>query len=121
MSKRPSILFVDDEQINLMLFDVCFRDKYSIFLAQSGDEGLKLLDEKNDINFVFSDMKMPGMNGIEFISEAKNKYPQINYYILTGFGLTDSILKALDDGLIKKCLYKPFNIEDIEVVVDAEV
>lgn len=120
MNNKNSILFVDDEPINLMLFEVCFSEKYDIITAKSGYEGLEALKRQNDISFVFSDMKMPKMNGIEFITEAKNKYPDKKYYILTGFGLTDVISKALEDGLINKCLFKPFDIDDIESVIEGK-
>jgi response regulator RpfG family c-di-GMP phosphodiesterase len=113
-----TVLYVDDEPINLMLFDVCFKEKYNVLTAKSGDEGLVLLDQHNEISVCFSDMKMPGMNGVEFINLAKKKYPEISYYILTGFSLTDEIQKALEDGLIRKCLFKPFDIEDIEAEIN---
>ena len=67
-----------------------------------------------DICVVVSDMKMPGMNGIEFIKEAKEKYPRICYFILTGFEITKEITRALDDKLINNYFKKPFNMDEIE-------
>lgn len=116
-----TVLYVDDEPINLMLFDVCFKEKYNVLTAKSGDEGLEVLDQHKEISVVFSDMKMPGMNGVEFINIAKKKYPKISYYILTGFSLTDEIQKAIDEGVIRKCLFKPFDIEDIEAEINRDI
>jgi CheY-like chemotaxis protein len=118
MSKPVTVLYVDDEPINLMLFDVCFKERHNILTAESGDEGLAKLDQHEEISVVFSDMKMPGMDGIEFINSARKKYPGLSYYILTGFNLNDEIQNALDKGIIRKCLFKPFDIEDIEAEID---
>jgi YesN/AraC family two-component response regulator len=59
-------------------------------------------------------MKMPGMNGIEFIRMAKKEFPEIHYYILTGYDISDEISKALQEGLIDKYFRKPFNMREID-------
>ena len=60
--------------------------KYPILTAISGSEGLDTLEKHHDeIGIVISDKRMPKMNGIEFISKAKEKYNKITYFILTGF------------------------------------
>jgi two-component system, response regulator, stage 0 sporulation protein F len=114
MTSKTSILYVDDEPINLMLFETCFNEMYTIFSADSGAKGLDILRANKNISFVFSDMKMPGMNGVEFIQKASLEFPDSKYYILTGFSLTDVISNAIESGLVKKCFFKPFDIEEIE-------
>ena len=109
-----TILYVDDEPINLMLFEACFSDKYSVICAESGQEALSIMDQNPKINVVISDMKMPEMNGIEFIKYAKSKFPNLPYYILTGYNLNAELIEAIDNGLIIKCFFKPFNTEEIE-------
>jgi response regulator RpfG family c-di-GMP phosphodiesterase len=114
MSKSVSILYVDDEPINLLLFETCFKDKYTVLTSLSGSEGLKVLANNSSVSVIVSDMKMPGMNGIEFIQEIKAINPKISCYILTGFNLSEEIAKALDEGLILNCFFKPLDIEEIE-------
>jgi response regulator RpfG family c-di-GMP phosphodiesterase len=114
MNKRVKLLFVDDEPINLMLFETCFGDSYSVITATSGDEGLTVLANQTGISIVFTDMKMPGMNGVEFAQKAKAMYPEISFFILTGYGLTDPIKEAIDAKIIVDCLFKPFDIEEVE-------
>ncbi len=109
-----SILYVDDEQINLDLFKFNFRNKYKIYTAFSGVEGLDILKKFDDILVVISDMKMPGMNGIEFIKLAKTEHQNIVYFILTGFDITPEISDAINDRLINKYFRKPFNMKEIE-------
>lgn len=62
-------------------------------------------------------MKMPGMNGIEFIQKAKKLYSDIHYYILTSYDITPEIENALRTGLIDKYFQKPFNMKGIEFAI----
>lgn len=114
MTDSIKILYVDDEPINLKLFELNFKNKYKVLTALSGFEGLDILKSNQDTSVVISDMKMPGMNGIEFIKEAKKRHPSINFYILTGFDITEEIADALNEKLIHKYFRKPFNMKEIE-------
>jgi two-component system response regulator (stage 0 sporulation protein F) len=114
MSEKTVVLYVDDEPINLMLFELNFAKTYTVIKAESGYEGLEKLANYPDIKIVVSDMKMPGMNGIEFIRKAKNNFQSINYFILTGFEITEEIADALNEKLINKYFRKPFNMKEIE-------
>jgi two-component system response regulator (stage 0 sporulation protein F) len=113
MNGKHKILYVDDEIINLQLFKLVFSNKYEVFTAENGLKGLELLDNIQDISIVISDMKMPFMNGIEFIQKSKVKYQNISYFILTGYEITDEIQEALNLGLIVKYFKKPFNKSEI--------
>ena len=115
--KFVTILYVDDEPFNLKFFEINFRKKYNVILAESGDDGLEKLKLHPEIKVVISDMKMPGMNGVEFIKKAKNNYPNISYYILTGFDINDEISEALKSKLINKYFRKPFDMVEIEEAI----
>lgn len=112
-----TILYVDDEFINLMLFEQMFKKRYNILTAASGYKGLELLEVNNDIKVIISDMKMPGMNGLEFISKAKELYPDLIFYILTGYEITPEIQKSLETGLIARYFQKPFNMGEIDASI----
>jgi response regulator RpfG family c-di-GMP phosphodiesterase len=117
MNKTISLLYIDDEPINLKLFNLNFNEMFSIETALSGYDGLKILEAFPNISVVISDLKMPEMNGIEFIRLAKEKYPDKSYFILTGFELTKEIHAALEEGIILKYFSKPFNVREIEKAV----
>lgn len=117
MNQDVTILYVDDEPINLTLFEINFRRKYKVITAGSGAEGLQKLDGNQDIIVVISDMKMPGMNGIEFITKAKAHYQHIAYFILTAFDINKEIKEALDQRLINRYFNKPFNIKEIDSAI----
>ena len=119
MSSKIKLLYVDDEDINLQIFKINFSERFEVYLASDGTKGLKVLQEYKDIMVVISDMKMPGINGIEFIKKAKSLYSEIKFFILTGFAITDEIQKSLNSGLIVKYFMKPFNYKEFEDTVSS--
>lgn len=118
MSKKVTILYVDDEPTNLLLFEINFKNNYNVISAESGTEGLKKLEGNEDIIIVISDMNMPGMNGVEFIRNAKESHESIAYFILSGYDLTAEIKQALDSKLINAYFSKPFDKSTIEKAIE---
>jgi len=114
MESKRKILYVDDEAINLQMFKILFKKSYTVITAEDGLIALNLLETNHDIAAVISDMKMPYMTGIEFITIAKQKYAHLKYFILSGFDLTEEVKQALDSGLILQYFNKPFEINEIQ-------
>jgi two-component system response regulator (stage 0 sporulation protein F) len=114
MNSRITILYVDDESLNLMVFKTILKANYNIITAESGFEGLEELAGNQDIRIVITDMRMPGMNGLEFITIAKEKYPDILFCMLTGYEITDEIKAAIESKLIYKYFQKPFKMTEIK-------
>ncbi|MDD3891350.1 MAG: response regulator, partial [Bacteroidales bacterium] len=72
------------------------------------------------IPILVSDMRMPKMDGIEFIGKAKKEFPHLIFYILTGYDITEQISDALNNRLIAKYFRKPSNYREIEsTIIDA--
>lgn len=106
------ILYIDDI-LDLKMFEVKFGGKYRILTADTGEKGLKLLDSFRNIKIVIADMKMAGMNGLDFTRNAFKKYPNIDYFLVTGYEISKGEQHAIDTGMVKKCFTKPFNLNEI--------
>lgn len=118
-SKNITVLYVDDEEINLFLFKATFASKYQVITALSGPEGLRKLDgHHNEIIVVISDMKMPLMDGLVFIQQAKAKYLHIAYFILTAYEFDERIEEALRNNVIQKFFTKPFDVPELEGAIE---
>jgi two-component system response regulator (stage 0 sporulation protein F) len=115
---KKKILYIDDEEINIQLFKINFQSKYDVITGFSGLDGLSCLETNPDIRVVLSDMKMPKMNGLEFIAKARGKYKDKKYFILTGFDITEEIKMAIETGLILKYFRKPFKVKEIMDAID---
>ncbi len=114
MAEKVKILYIDDEETNLELFEYNFTDNFDVITGTCGSDGLECLRKYPDIKVVISDMKMPLMSGLEFIKKAKSIYNDKKYFILTGYDITEEIKAALKSKLILKYFRKPFNIMEIE-------
>ncbi|GAO30646.1 response regulator [Geofilum rubicundum] len=117
MANNISVLYVDDEPINLKVFELGLRNRFTIHTALSGFEGLEILRKESGITVVVSDMRMPVMDGLEFIEAAKKEFPNLVFFIYTGYGICDRIAQALDDNLLHKYFRKPTSFNDIEATI----
>jgi response regulator RpfG family c-di-GMP phosphodiesterase len=118
--KKETILYVDDEEINLELFKATFEDDYTVIAVHSGEEGLDILKHINDINIIVSDVKMPEMNGFEFISQLKLFAPNKICIVLSAYMKSDFATQIKDDSYIYRYLYKPWRrLEVNRVILDA--
>jgi response regulator RpfG family c-di-GMP phosphodiesterase len=113
---RINILFVDDEENNLFSFKANFRIKYNVTTALSGDEGLKILDEK-PIDIIITDQRMPNMTGVEFLSKAVEKHPDPMRILLTGFADMNAVIDAVNKGKIFHYLSKPWNEQELDETI----
>jgi len=113
MEKKIKILYIDDEYFNTQLFDYNFSSDYEVIVCQSGEEGLVKLGDEPDVDVVICDMRMPNMNGIDFINKARKKHKKQKYFMLTGHDVTPDIKEAINKGLIIKYFSKPFDMDEI--------
>jgi YesN/AraC family two-component response regulator len=111
------VLYVDDEYINLDLLRLTFLNEFEIITAESGEEGLQLLDQGLDIKVVISDLRMPGMSGLEFIREIKMRYPEKVCMLLTGFMESEVMMEGFNQELLFRYLMKPFNKDELKKAI----
>lgn len=112
--QRNSVMFVDDEEINLLLFERRFEHDFKVITASSGKDALiKLEQHAEELKVVISDMRMPSMDGLEFIKTAKKKFGDIHYFILTGYSYNAELELALQENVIERLFKKPYDYEAI--------
>ena len=111
------ILFVDDDNAIRSIVDKYLsREGYNVYLAESGVEALKLLKDKK-FDIVFTDFKMPGIDGIELLTRIKESSPEIEVIIVTGHGTLESAVKAMKTGSYDY-LQKPFKLDLLKIIID---
>ncbi len=111
-------MFVDDEELNLLLFEKRFENDFNIIVASSGKEALETLEKHaGNVKVVISDMRMPYMDGLQFIRLAREKFANIHYFILTGFNYNVELETALKEGRIDRLFSKPYDYETIIAAV----
>ncbi len=111
------ILFVDDEEKILLSLKRLFRtSEYKIHFVTSGKEGLEFL-RKESVSVIVSDMKMPEMNGVEFLVEAMKICPDAVRIILSGYAESGKIMDAVNNGHIWRFIPKPWNNDELRISI----
>ncbi len=110
---RPKILLVDDDENILEGYKRSLYKNYDVITAGSGQEGIGKIKSQNDFTIVVSDFRMPGINGVEFLSEVKKICPDTIRVLLTGFADAQTTITAVNEGNIFRLLTKPCSQEHL--------
>ncbi|MEB3221231.1 MAG: HD domain-containing phosphohydrolase [Candidatus Sericytochromatia bacterium] len=116
MSKKYSILVVDDEPDNLLLLERVLRREYNVFSANSGAEALEFL-EGMDVDMIISDQRMPNMTGAELLGSAYLRNPDQVRILLTAYSDVKDIIQAINAGHIYQYIAKPWDPDELKLVV----
>lgn len=114
--KKITVLYVDDEENNLVSFKANFRIKYNVLIALSGDEAMKILETK-PVEIIITDQRMPNMTGVEFLEKVLEKYPAPMRILLTGYADMNAVVEAVNKGKIFHYLSKPWNEEELDMTI----
>ncbi|WP_246545488.1 response regulator [Pelotalea chapellei] len=116
--EQVRILCVDDDRNVLRALErIFFDDNYDIILANSGEEGLEIIDSSDPFQIIISDYRMPVMNGVEFLKKVYEHYPETVRIVLSGYADAGSIVAAINEGHIYKFIPKPWNDEDLRATI----
>ena len=110
---NDKILLVDDEPKVLAAIQRQLRKQFRFETALSGEEALKIIDEKGPFAVVVSDYKMPGMNGIDFLCKVKTVDPDTVRMMLTGSADMSTAIAAVNEGSIFQFHPKPCPAETL--------
>lgn len=113
----PTILCVDDEPSILSALRRLFRAKgFQVRVAEGGQAGLEVLAAE-PIDVVISDMRMPEMDGVTFLEQVRQRWPDCMRLLLTGYADITSIMGAINRGEIYRYIAKPWDDNDIILIV----
>lgn len=113
MTKQARVLVVDDDPVIAKSFDRVLSGKgYAVITAKDGPEALEKLAHE-DYDAVFTDIRMPGMDGLEVAARIRAKQPWLPVVIITGYGAPSNEARAMEIG-VAGFLHKPLSPETIE-------
>lgn len=118
------ILVVDDERDVEMLFRQKFRkeirnDQLSLVFAFSGAEAMEVLKSNDppEVVYIFSDINMPGMSGLELLSQVNNEFPDIKVSVISAYGDKGNYDKAMESGA-KAFFTKPIDFDALKAEIN---
>ena len=117
LATKSAVLLVDDEESILNSLRRLLRGQpYEVVLATSGAQALEIMATR-PIDLVMSDARMPGMDGATLLAEVHRLYPATSRILLTGYADLTTIIKAINDGQIHRYIGKPWNDEELQLVL----
>ena len=101
------ILFVDDEPLVLDGYKRMLHNEFDVSTALGGEHGLLTVQDNGPYAVVISDMRMPDMNGAQFLAQLRQKAPDTVRMLLTGYTDVEAAIEAINEGNIFRFLTKP--------------
>lgn len=113
------VLFVDDEADIRDSFAQRFAKQYKVLVAGNGNEALDVLKGDHGVTVVVTDIRMPGMTGLELIANARGLDPDLGFIVISGHGDTDDVITAFRLGA-RNFLRKPYRFAELERAIEEE-
>lgn len=117
MSEVVKILYVDDEKGNIDYFRSVFRREYEIITANSGEEGLEILLNDQDIPVILTDQRMPRMTGVEFLRKSIDISRDSIRILVTGYADMETVINAVNLGHIYYYISKPWTYDEMKIII----
>ncbi len=115
--EKGQVLYVDDEEINLINFREAIEDEFEIFTAISGEQALEVLAKEGEMALVVSDQRMPGMTGIELLTLIKDKYPESVRMIISAYTEIGELIEAINKAEVYRYYVKPWEDDGLRLTV----
>lgn len=116
MTEKTVLLVDDDKHILRSLRRVLRKEDYELLTAESGQEGLALL-EKHRAQVVMTDQRMPEMTGVELLQKVKELYPATVRVVISGLAEISHIVESINQGEIYRFIGKPWNDDELKATI----
>jgi CheY-like chemotaxis protein len=113
LASSRRILVVDDEPENLEVLTALLEDDYEVARAANGSAALALVEKGPPFAIVISDQRMPGMTGIELLTELERRTPRTVRMMLTAYSDLEPLIAAVNDGCVYRFFLKPWNADEM--------
>ncbi|SNT40044.1 Response regulator receiver domain-containing protein [Ekhidna lutea] len=119
---KPSLIYLDDEEINLILFREMFKNDFDIFTTTSPHDAIDYV-KSNNLDFILTDQLMPIMTGVEFLKELRDGEvaPDSMKVIISGFTQEGEVDSALETKLIDSFVSKPWSYQNLKELLLSRV
>ncbi|MBE7460113.1 MAG: sigma-54-dependent Fis family transcriptional regulator [Zoogloeaceae bacterium] len=118
MASLPTILVVDDEVRSQETLRRTLEEEFEVLTASSGEQALALL-EREPVDVILCDQRMPGISGVQTLKEARSRWPDTVRIIVSGYTETEDIISGINEAGIYQYLLKPWQPESLLLTVRA--
>lgn len=111
-----SILYVDDDADNLIVFEALCAEDFDVVTASSGAEALEILRSR-EIAVLLADQRMPEMTGVELAERAAQEHPDAVRILITAYSDLSEAIDAINRGKVRSYLRKPWDADELKAVL----
>ena len=116
--KEKTLLCIDDDSTTLRALQRSLRgEEYKVLVADTASQAFELLDKEN-IQIVMVDQRMPEVNGSDLLQQIKEQYPNIIRLVLSGYADASTILESINEGEVDRFLVKPWNDDELKTTLN---
>ena len=115
-----SVLYVDDDEANLVVFEAAFRSGFDVLTASSAKEALQLM-ESRDVAVLLTDQRMPVTSGAQLAAEVRALYPETFRYLVTAYSDLQEAIEAINEGQIQRYFRKPWHLDELREALSEAV
>lgn len=117
---KPAVIYLDDEEINLLLFKEMFKKDFDVFTTTYPEEALEYV-KNNNVAYVFTDQRMPIMSGVEFLKEMSSMEITASpkKVMISGYAAEGEVSEAIQTNLIDRFVDKPWTYQGLKEVISA--
>ena len=116
INEKPTVIYIDDEQNNLIAFEAAFRRDFKIFTAINAATDLTILSTC-EVHVLITDQRMPGVPGIQLLEEAVKRFPSQSRILVTAYPDKEVLAYAVQNGHIFDYVLKPWRYEDFKGMI----
>ncbi|MBI1266865.1 MAG: response regulator [Cryomorphaceae bacterium] len=114
--EKIRVLYLDDEENNLISFKAAFRRDFDVFTTTNANEAVQILSD-NEIHVAISDQKMPNISGVEFFELIVPDFPEPTRMLLTGYADIEAVIDAINKGQVFRYIPKPWNEQELRITI----
>jgi two-component system response regulator HupR/HoxA len=115
---KPCVLVVDDEPLNRDLLKRVLGREFAVEEAEDAVQALEHLERLDgQVALVLCDQLMPGRSGTELAADARQRWPDLVFLLLTGFDDDPDVLRAVQSGLVQQVVSKPWRASSLKALV----
>lgn len=108
----PAVLFVDDDEANLVVCEAAISDDFNVLTAQSAEQALALMTI-HEVGVVVADQRMPGTTGVELLEQVHARYPETVRILITAYSDLAAAVDAINRGHVRRYLRKPWEPDEL--------
>jgi two-component system, NtrC family, sensor kinase len=109
----PKVLFVDDDESNLLVCEAVCGEEFDVLTASGGAEALALM-RTHEVAVIVSDQRMPNMSGVELLEQVRLEFPDTARVLVTAYSDAASAIEAINRGRVRRFLKKPWEPSELK-------